>query len=331
MGPLGCTVHCLTALNKMKNKLKYIAFVCLLAASGLIGACQHGAGKEQDTPTSGTITITADESFKPVIEAEVQVFESIYPTAHIQVKYLPEVDAINALLRDSVHTCIASRPFTAQEKQAFESRQLVPRETPLALDGIAVIVHPSNKDTLLTTQQLGKILRGEITDWSQINGGAKGKIHLVFDNPKSCTVRYAVDSLARTPHLSPALSALEYNLDVVDYVANHPESIGMIGVSWISDSRDPKMLTFYNKIKVVALSKQEKATADNSYKPFQAYLATRKYPLERFIYLLITEPRAGLGTGLSSFMAGDKGQRIIQKTGILPITEPIRLVNVHNE
>jgi phosphate transport system substrate-binding protein len=82
---------------------------------------------------------------------------------------------------------------------------------------------------------------------------------------------------------------------------------------------------------VAGISNQTIATADNSYQPFQAYIATGQYPFTRYIYAIVTEPRAGLGSGFTSFVASDKGQRIILKTGILPITEPMRLVKIVKE
>ncbi len=285
-----------------------------------------------DTPTTGKASIAVDETFQPIIEAELPVFHAIYKYATITPRYVPETAALNLLLRDSVRLAIVSRPLNSKEINYFHSKKFFPREVPVAIDGIAVLVNPSNPDTLFSVSQLRKIMLGEITDWKQINPRSKaGKLKVVFDNPNSSTVRFVVDSIAKTGNLGKQLSALSYNLDVVDFISKNPGAIGLIGVSWISDSRDPKSLSFLNKIKVAGISAAEVATADNSYQPFQAYIATGKYPLTRFIYMILSEPRAGLGTGFTSFVASDKGQRIILKTGILPYIEPVRIVNVKKE
>ncbi len=285
-----------------------------------------------DTPTTGEVAIAVDESFQPIIEAELPVFHAIYKYATIHPKYLPENAAINMLLHDSVRLAIVSRPLKAKEMEYFHRKKFFPKEIPVAIDGIAVIVNPSNPDTLFSISQLRKIVLGEITDWKQINPSSKaGKIKVVFDNPNSSTVRFLVDSITKTGKLSKQLSAMLYTLDVVDFIAENPDAIGLIGVSWISDSRDAKSLSFYKKIKVAAISAEDIATKDNSYQPFQAYIATGKYPLTRFIYMILSEPRAGLGTGFTSFVASDKGQRIILKTGVLPYTQTVRIVNVNPE
>jgi phosphate transport system substrate-binding protein len=285
--------------------------------------------KFTDTPTTGEVSIAVDETFKPLIEAELPVFHAMYKYAKINPLYIPEVDALNLLIRDTVRLAIVSRPLTDKEMNFFHGKKFFPREVRLALDGVAILVNPNNPDTLLTVDNICKILLGEITNWNQLNKSSKlGKIKVIFDNPNSSTVRYMVDSITKTGKLGDQLSALKYNLDVVDYVSKNPESIGLIGVGWVSDRDDPKCLSFLKEVKVAGISKEEVATPDNSYQPYQAYIATGQYPFTRYLYAILTEPRAGLGSGLTSFIASDKGQRIIQKTGVLPITQPMRLVKI---
>ena len=314
--------------------MKNISLVLGVVFCLLFLGCNSGktGDKYTDTPTTGEVSIAVDETFQRIIEAELPVFHSIYRYAKITPKYLPENEALKMLLHDSVRLAIVSRPLNANEINYFHSKKFFPKEVPVAIDGIAVLVNPSNPDTLFSIKQLRKIMLGEITDWKQINPESKaGKIKVVFDNPNSSTVRFIVDSITKTGDLGNQLSAMSYTLDVVDFISNNPNAIGLIGVSWISDSRDPKSLSFLNKIKVAGISSAEVATSDNSYQPFQAYIATGKYPLTRFIYMILSEPRAGLGSGFTSFVASDKGQRIILKTGILPYTQTVRIVNVKEE
>ncbi len=314
----------------MKKLLIFIALGFSLLASGCFN--KPSADHYSDTPTTGKVSIAVDETLQPIIEAELPVFHAIYKYASILPKYLPEVEALNLLLRDSVRLAIISRRLNAREISYFHGRKFFPQQIPVAVDGIAVLVNPLNADTLFTIGQLRKIMMGEITSWKQLNPRSKlGKIKVVFDNPNSSIVRLVVDSITRTGKLGKQLSAMSYNLDVVDYISKNPEAIGLIGMSWISNSRDPGSVSFLRKVRVAGISSAEVATNDNSFQPFQAYIATGKYPLTRFIYMIIAEPRAGLGTGFTSFVASDKGQRIILKTGILPYTLPERTVNVKKE
>ena len=81
-------------------------------------------------------------------------------------------------------------------------------------------------------------------------------------------------------------------------------------------------------VTVMSVSRETKATRENSYKPFQAYIALGQYPLVRNMYVLLTDPRSGLASGFATFMASDRGQRIILRSGIVPATQNVRIVNV---
>ncbi len=291
-----------------------------------------GSSGPTDTPTSGTTNISVDESFRPVIDSEIAVFESIYPQAGIIASYSGEVDALNLLLRDSVRAAIATRPLTKEERASFESRKLFPKEIKIATDGIAIIVNRTNKDTLFSIQALRKILTGKVSRWKKLNPKSTlGDIQVMFDNPQSSTVRFLVDSVCKGETLSKQVRSQIHNTDVVGYVAENPNALGIIGVSWVSNRRDTTCMGFLDKVCVAGISREAVATCSNSYQPYQAYIATGRYPLRRDVYILLTEPRTGLATGFASFLASDRGQRIILKSGIMPATQTVRVVQMRDE
>lgn len=313
----------------MKNAFFLIAVAILLVASG----CRHrNAAVHTDTPTTGKIQIAVDQTFTPVIGDALPVFQSMYKFAEIKPLYLPETDAINLLLKDSVRLAIASRPLSAEELAFFSARKFFPKVIPIGIDGIAVIVHPSNPDTLFSVETIRNILLGRITTWQQLGPKSKpGPIKVLFDDPNSSIVRFMVDSITKTGKLGSQLSSLQSNLDVVDYVSQHPEAMGFIGISWVSNRNDPKSRSFLHKIKIAGISVANPVVAENAFQPFQAYIAEGKYPFTRFVYAILTEPKPGLGTGFTAFLASDKGQLIIRKTGILPYTLPERNVHIVDE
>ncbi len=106
--------------------------------------------------------------------------------------------------------------------------------------------------------------------------------------------------------------------------------MGVIGVNWISDSDDSTAGAFLKKVNVVALSMPDTSKNELEFnKPFQAYIALKKYPLLRDVVIISREGRNGLGTGFASFVAGDKGQRMIRLQGLLPATMPVRIIKVN--
>lgn len=306
-----------------------LSFICWLFLFLLFFSCRN---KQLDTPTDGTTFIAVDETFAPIIRDEIVVFESIYKTTGIIDHVCPEVEAFNLMVRDSVRMIVATRLLSKEETEYFQSKNIFPRELKIAVDGIAFIVHNDNRDTLLTTEIIRKIMLGEIKSWDQINPESKlGPVKMIFDHPKSSTAEYAVRTICGSRQLSSNLSALNSNIEVIDYVSKTPGAIGIIGVSWISNRNDPSGKGFLKKVNVVALSKEKQATKENSFKPYQAYLSNGQYPFTRDVYVIMTEPRVSLNTGFASFLISDRGQRIVLKSGILPASLPLRFINVKDD
>lgn len=302
-----------------------------VAAGCLFVSCWGNKTKDKhtDTATSGVIQISADESFRDIVQQEIDVFESIYVQSGIMPVYVDEVEAINLLLKDSVRLAVASRELTEAEKEGLAQKKLFPKEIKIATDGIALIVNKQNADSLISVADLKEILTGRITRWGQLNPKSRlGDLQLVFDNPNSSTVRFAIDSICRGDSLRGNLSAQQNNTGVIDYVSKTPGAIGVIGVTWVGDKSDSTRMTFSDMVTVMGVSREAKATRDNSYKPFQAYIALGQYPLVRNMYVLLTDPRSGLASGFATFLASDRGQRIILRSGIVPATQNVRIVNV---
>lgn len=312
------------------NKVPYTLIAILL----IITACGGDkSGSNTDTATSGSITVAADESLKPIVEAEKQVFESIYPNAHLHIVYTNEYDAVKMVMDDSARIAIVTREMLPAEKAALDAVKITPRYSPFAYDAIAVILNKENKDTIFTLDQLTNLLNGSVDNWKKINPSSSlGNIQVVFDNPKSGAVRHLTDSLLKGGKLGSHCFAVNNNPAVIEYVEQNKNAVGIIGVNWISDQDDSLMRGFMNKIHVAELVpvNPEKAEA-RTMKPWQAYISLKQYPLWRKVHILSREARVGLGTGFASFIASDRGQRIVLKSGLVPATAPIRIVEINNE
>ena len=305
-------------------KLSSLLFVLVLVS------CQtKGKDRFTDTLTEGVIPITVDENLRPIIQEELDVFESLNPKAGIVPTYTNEVDAINLLLKDSVRLAIATRPLSVNEEASLISKKFAPRSYKLATDGIALIINNRNSDSLITVSQIKKILTGKIINWSDIYPRSKlGPIQVVFDNQNSSTVRYAIDSICKGEPLSDKMSAQKTNPEVIDFVSKTPNAIGVIGVNWLGNRKDTTNLSFKSEVRVMAVTSENEATVVNTYKPFQAYLFYGYYPLTRSIFVILNDPRSSLPTALTNFLTADKGQRIILKSGLVPATQPVRIVHI---
>jgi phosphate transport system substrate-binding protein len=316
--------------ESMRSKF-LLPLLIALAPYVLLSCDSRGPGGENaDTPTAGKINISVDQNFYQILDSQVDTFESLYKYANVTPSYKPEGLVIQDLLQDSARLVVMSRQLTPEENQVFDNLKIRPRITKIAIDAIALIVHPDNPNANLTLEQARNIFTGQIKSWKEINPQSPlSDIRVVFDNKNSSTVRYVMDSLTHNQPLPSNSFAAETNEALVDYVAKDKNAIGVIGVNWISDVDDTTAVNFLNRIKVVALAKSSQPSSLDDYlQPHQAYIAQRTYPLLRDVYIISREARAGLGTGFASFVAGDKGQRIILKSGLVPATMPVRIIGV---
>lgn len=295
-------------------------------------SCNNNPGKELDTPVSGEINIDADESYQPLISAEMDVFHALYKRAKVHTKYTDENTAVNDLLNDSVKTIIINRTLTKNETAALEQKGITPRVTKLAIDAVALVVNNDNPDSMMSYEQLSKIMKGETQTWSPAKGKSKlDSIIVVFDNKRSSNARFLKETFLGQAAFPQNVFAVNSNLEVINYVTAHKRALGVIGVNWVSDKSDSMVNDFLEKVRVVSLAPAGSGEEPEYYKPYQAYVALKYYPLIRDVYSISREGRAGLGTGFASFIASDKGQMIVRRAGMLPATIPVRIVNTKQE
>jgi phosphate transport system substrate-binding protein len=281
----------------------------------------NSSDSPSDTPTTGTITISVDETFKPLIDSEITTFEKIYTYTDVKVTYKPEADAFNDLLNGDIRLIIVSRSLNKDELEIFKRWEIVPKITKIAYDAVALIGTKDLKDSTLTIGDLKNILTGN-------NPESFKKTKIIFDNSKSSTVNFLKEKIGIV-ELSENCYALDSNNAVIDYISKEKNAIGVIGVNWISDKDDSSHLNFLKSFKVLEIHSSDKA---EYFKPYQAYIAQKFYPLWREVFIISKEAYTGLGTGFTAFVASERGQRIVLKFGLVPVTMPVRLVElIENE
>jgi phosphate transport system substrate-binding protein len=315
--------------NFKKTSFAVVALLALFTYS-----CQDDVGKngqKADTPTSGHIMISVDESLKPMADAEVKTFMQIYTKAKIDASFKSQAEVLQDMFKDTARAIIIPRKMTADEEKFYTDKKLKVKQVRIAFDAVALIENNKNADSTLTMAQFNDILHGKISNWKEI-GGNNNKIQVVFDNTGSSTVDYISKKFNLSSQLPGNVFAVKSNEEVINYVEKTPNAIGIIGVSWIGNE-DSIPNSFLKRIKVIALNPPDTAkTADQKfYPPFQAWIKSGYYPLTREVYAITPEFFNGLGSGLIDFMAGDKGQIKILQSGLVPATMPIRMVHTKKE
>jgi len=300
--------------------LKYGKVFSLVAFVFLFAMCNQKSKNESDKETilKGSIVITVDETVKPIVDDQVAVFEGTYYDAKITVKPKSEAEVINDLLNQKTEVVVTTRNLTNEELQRFEKSKIKPRVTPFATDAIALISNKNNNDTLIALKSVLDLMQGKP------DGKIKG---LVFDNPNSSTVRY-MKELAKVKDI-PATGVFSFktNDEVIKFVSENEGMIGVVGVNWLSQP-SPNMIKTIEKTHILSV---KGLNDDKYYDPSQTDIALKKYPLARDLYIINCQGYSGLGMGFGSFIAGDIGQRIVLKSGLMPVRTPGRKLKIRNK
>ncbi len=303
------------------NKLKY-AFSALGIITTL-QACDQKPAKDTGTDdfTSGTVKFAVDDSFAPIVGQEMYIFKSRNPKADPNVLYTTENHAVNLLLNDSVRVAVLSRDLDTAEINVIKRRSLDVKVLRFAIDAVTLIVNRNSKDTLASVGELKKML----------NGLGDPNKTIVFDNPNSSLVRYLKELSGNKEFKQKNIYALKSNKEVLKYVSEHPDALGITGYSWLVDP-DKDYAPYVDNVKIVGVKDESnKQYPDQYFKPSQETLVLKQYPLSRGLYIVDCSSKSGLAMGFANFIAGDVGQRIILRSGLLPDNMPPREINVRSK
>lgn len=264
---------------KFRLSLSRMLLYSLLIVLGISfsGCGDSPAAGTGETLTSGTIRISVDESFKPVIDSQIKVFEAQNPGAKILVDYKPEAECLRDLTNDSVRMIIVTRGLSREEERLMtEKYKFKPSFGSLAIDAVAVIVNNKSNDTLFTIPDIQGMIKGE----------SKYKYKVLLDGASATsTVRYVRDSLLKGGNLSKNVVGAANSQAVIEYVSNHNDAIGMIGVSWIGNRDDTAQLSFLENVKLAEI---ECRGCEGRYvQPYQGNIALGRYPMVRPLYYVL--------------------------------------------
>lgn len=298
---------------KFSNKIAFIVFATAFIFVALL-SCKKD--KSEETILTGSTAIIVDESVLPIAEDQVAVFESQYD-AKIKLIAQSEKEGIQSFISNKAQTIIIPRKLNKIESNYFKNKKITPLQTPFAIDAIALVKNNISKDTIQDLSEIIDFLKGNPT---KIKG-------LVFDNANSSTTQTLLELAGLKNIPENGVYSFNTNSEVMEYVSQNQGMIGIVGMNWIVQPNQ-KIKKALEKITVLNV----KGLQSNEYVyPSQENLANRTYPLARVLYIINCQGYDGLGIGFASFMAGETGQRIILKSGLVPMREPSRNIRIRNK
>jgi len=307
------------------------------------GSCSKS--KPTNTSTKGIAKINCDESFRNILDQEIEVFEYTYPEASIMPRYMDEAAALDSLMHKHCDLIITSRDLTDDQRHNLKLQGRAYRSRKIAVDAVAIIVNNANDIPELSMQDLEDIFTGKVTRWGEVHPTSlkRDSIKIVFDDSGSGVMHYIKDKFLKGGKWGPNVYAQHSTEEVFKAVEGRKNAIGFVGVSWISanmkgpertieekvtdlrDKNEVSAISFTDRIKVMSIRGPEQITGC---KPYQAYINDGTYPLYRVIWAIDASAGGTLDHGFYSFLTGVIGQKIILQTGILPAAEPVRTVEV---
>lgn len=320
----------------------------------LLGFAMSSCGEvKRGQYAAGTAAVFCDDGFKNILEEEIAAFEFSYPEATIVPFYMSEQACIDSLLDDKCQSIIVTRDLTKQEKSFMKSkRSRIVRSQAIAVDAVAMIVNKDNPVSTISMEEIGKILKGEITHWNQLAGNDTTAIKVVFDSEGSSTINYMrgkflPEGKKITDYIKPY--AQKNNAAVFDVVKKDPNALGIISVSWLGNDlsvaqqvpMEQRMEDYANEndsintvlTEEVNIIKVSNPNPDNdyspvAYKPYQLYINSGDYPLFRTVWMISTGGNHSILHSFYTFVTGFVGQKIIIKSGIMPYHVNSRVVEL---
>lgn len=297
----------------MRN-LKWGSFLLLCLGSLWMTACgsDNKNNEPKDTPYKGTLYLSCDESFRPVMDQQALVYQSLYPETKIVIQYKPEADCLKDIFVDSVQMVIATRGYSEQEaNKVTDTFALALNDLTIAHDLVAVIVHPLAKDSFFSMKEIRELLTGKHKE---------NLIPVLDGTTATSTVRFMLDSVLHGESFGKNVVAAQSSRGVIDYVSRTPEAVGFVGFSWIGNMDDTSQAAWRKRVKTAYV---ESADSANAYvNPSQYFIYTKSYPMVRDLVYIMKEKHYGIAHGFAKFLESMKGQLIFRRSYIMPVILP---------
>jgi len=286
-----------------------------------LASCQNEDKKGTEiSRTSGDATFLVDESFGNILNDQIEIFKDDYPKANLKVITGNENKILPTFLNDSVRVIVMSRVLNPEEEKTYSRRSIPVYTSRFAIDGIALITSNDNPDSTITVAEVIAILKGTSTS----------RKSLVFDNAYSSTLRYFKELAKINTLPKKGVYTLTNNNDVIEYVKQNKDYIGVVGVSWLLQNNVDRG-AYTQQVKMMGVKNLPGKKGDNAfYKPTQDNLISGIYPFLRNIYIINGEGKNGLGTGFANWLLGQRGQLIVLKSGLGPHKLTSRDFNLKN-
>lgn len=283
-----------------------------ILVTGLISILlMWGCGRnDTDRQTKTSIQIKGSDTMVNLVQAWAEAFVKRHPQKQVAVTGGGSGTGIASLISNTCDICMSSRKIKDKEIALAQQKGVKPVEIKVAMDGLAVVVNPSNPVSKLTMDQLAGIFTGRISNWKEV-GGNDAKIVILSREVNSGTHVYFKEQVLRRgdpnskEEYAPDALLLPSSQAIADEVANNPMAIGYYGMGYISTKQKPIWVAQNEKSEYVA------PTIENVVKG--------KYVISRPLFLYTNGEPKGLIKEFIDLALSKEGQEIVQKIDFVPV------------
>ena len=282
-----------------------LGLIMVIALAVIVSFSLTGCGPAQ--PTTELFEITGSDSEVNLVQSLVESYAEVDDSAEFSVTGGGSGVGIAAIINGTADIANSSRPMNADEIAQAEANDVEPVPIVFAFDGVAVVVHSDNPVTELTMEEVGKIYRGEISNWSEL-GGNNVPITLFGRQPTSGTFVFFRDLVVKGDY-SQAMNQMSGTSAIIEGVAQDAGGIGYAAIGYV------KGASGVSAISIATAAGGEYISPLDDVKVFSG-----DYALTRPLYQYVNGKPTGALKAFFEFELSDAGQAIVVAEGFLPVT-----------
>lgn len=275
----------------------------------LIGMLSCGKAKSEDkeaktTSTEVSVTIKGSDTVLPLAQKEAEELMKTNSDVSVTVVGGGSGVGITAMIDGTTDIAMASRDLKTEEKMKFADKNLEIEKVIVAFDALTVIVHPSNKVSKLTREQLEKIFTGEIKNWKEV-GGDDAKIVAYSRESSSGTYEFFKDEVMDKKNYATDILNLPATGAIVQAVGQTKGAIGYIGLAYET-----------KEVKQLAVSYDQGKTF---VEPSLATAKDKSYPISRPLFYMFEKKNSAKVKTVVDYALSAEGQKIVSEIGYIPL------------
>jgi phosphate transport system substrate-binding protein len=247
------------------------------------------------------IVIDGSTTVGPIAKAFAEYYMKQNPGVNITISESGSGNGAKSLINGVCQIADMSRFMKDKEFKAAVEKGIHPTFHVVALDGLPILVHPSNPVKQLTMEQVKNIYMGKITNWKDV-GGPNKKIVMISRDTNSGTYETFNKLVMKKEKIAEGCEYVGSNGAVRARVQSTPTAIGYAGLGFVD-----------NTVKALSI---------NGIYPTQGTVSTGKYPIARPLFM-VTNGYPKMGSNVYQFVTlhlSQVGQKIIKRIGFVPVT-----------